>query len=182
MKLFLRFFDCSTVQVFDKDVGSEDDFLGQSTVTIDDVLRLGQGRREVEFVLDAVQGKKRGRSTLTLGFDARERGSYRPPGKPALGVGEAKKELGANNELLCRVAVLGARYLRNADGLLGKSDPFVELRWRHAKVGVTAVVKNDLNPTWVEEYFTVALGGAADLDRLAEEGAVLEVREQALKS
>ena len=53
------------------------------------------------------------------------------------------------------VTVLGAHDLRNADGLFGKSDPFVELTWSGDTVGKTAVAKGTLNPTWEGETFTL---------------------------
>ena len=56
------------------------------------------------------------------------------------------------------VTVLGAHDLRNADGLFGKSDPFVELTWRGTSVGKTATVNNDHNPTWMGEHFTFPIG------------------------
>ena len=73
------------------------------------------------------------------------------------------------------VNVLSAFDLRNADGMLGKSDPFVELTWRGAVVGKTAVVNNDLNPTWSKERFVLPIGDVHDLARLRGEGVVLEV-------
>ena len=56
------------------------------------------------------------------------------------------------------VTVLGAHDLRNADGLFGKSDPFVELTWRGMSVGKTATVNNDHNPSWMGEHFTFPIG------------------------
>ena len=54
------------------------------------------------------------------------------------------------------VHVLRATNLRNADGMLGigmlgKSDPFVELTWRGAVVLKTHTVQNQLSPTWDNE-------------------------------
>lgn len=72
------------------------------------------------------------------------------------------------------VSVLGARDLRNADGLLGKSDPFVVVKWRGVDVGRTTTVPNDLNPTWAHESFVVPLGRAADVEACKMEGVVLE--------
>ena len=74
------------------------------------------------------------------------------------------------------VRVLGAHDLRNADGMMGKSDPFVELVWCGSSVGKTAVVNNDLNPTWEDEQFTIHIGDPSDLARLRQEGAVLEAK------
>lgn len=84
------------------------------------------------------------------------------------------------------VSVLSAHDLRSADGILagGKSDPYVQLRWRFNKgsteqdtvVGTTATVVNSLYPTWVGEYFQCPIGTPKDLARLKKEGAVLEAK------
>ena len=54
-----------------------------------------------------------------------------------------------------KVSVVGATDLRNADGMMGKSDPFVEVKWRGASVLKTKAVQNNLNPTWANESFTL---------------------------
>ena len=72
---------------------------------------------------------------------------------------------------LVNVHVLRATDLAKAD-TFGKSDPFVELTWRDATVGKTAVIKSTLHPTWVDETFKLSVEDVGtDLSLL--EGAVL---------
>jgi hypothetical protein len=71
------------------------------------------------------------------------------------------------------VHVLRATNLRNADGMLGlgmlgKSDPFVELTWRGAVVLKTHTVQNHLSPTWDNESCALPAWTAAYVRRKEE--------------
>ena len=81
----------------------------------------------------------------------------------------------AESSVVVQVTVLSASNLRNADGMLGKSDPFVELTWRGLVVGRTATVNNDHSPSWTNETFALPMGDTDnDLAELESEGALLE--------
>ena len=81
----------------------------------------------------------------------------------------------AESSVVVQVTVLSASNLRNADGMLGKSDPFVELTWRGLVVGRTATVNNDHSPSWTNEQFALPMGDTDnDLAELEREGALLE--------
>ena len=111
----------------------------QISVSVDDFY----ADMEVEDILKAVA------ATKTVVATTREK---RQTNWGGAGAGSAD-DAGAK---VVTVHVLRATNLRNADGMLGigmlgKSDPFVELTWRGAVVLKTHTVQNQLSPTWDNE-------------------------------
>jgi hypothetical protein len=60
------------------------------------------------------------------------------------------------------VDVLSATDLAKADGMFGKSDPYVKIFWDGLRVGQTKVIKKTLDPVWKKEKFVIALPGLMD--------------------
>ena len=51
-----------------------------------------------------------------------------------------------------KLVVVGAQGLRNADRMVGMSDPYATIHWNGCRVGQTKIVKNSLNPRWKAEF------------------------------
>lgn len=76
-------------------------------------------------------------------------------------LGKQKHRRGAYGTLegvrWAEVHILGAKGLRGAKRLSGKSDPYVILKRRGKVVGETSVKRGTVNPEWANEFFLVNL-------------------------
>jgi len=114
-----------TLEVWDKDLVGPGDFLGDVTLKGDDLEKVYK-----EQALDlARHGQKQGKVVISL----------------------APHDRRYTREVV-ELKVMKAHGLANAD-FMGKSDPFVIVKWNGKEVGRTKVKNDTLNPVWNESFF-----------------------------
>jgi Ca2+-dependent lipid-binding protein len=134
-----------SVEVWDMDLGGMGDFLGQVTLTKEQ-LQTPVTKAQAPFALQVRKSSPSDKVTGTLYFRYRIRDE-------ALGeadVLEDEEPVEDNNPKII-LDILSASGLAKAD-FFGKSDPFCTISWGPTKLGKTKVIQKSLDPVWNERF------------------------------